>query len=213
MRPRRARHTCTPRFSFSFEQLPDEAQSSICSQASTPEQPGHVLLASVSKSWAAAVTRLLQVDEISIEKHLVCACGVTADWSSYVSAIGARQLDSLSTWLCTNRRAVTTLVINTLCTSSGAWKEASGWVDGVCSILQVLGAGQQPLGGLPLQRLCLPAVGGTPPTMIRRALAACPNLRELHLDARHEPQGIRLPKTYLEQVCECQSGEESTAST
>jgi hypothetical protein len=58
-----------------------------------------------------------------------------------------------------------------------AWRS-----QGVASVVQALAAAGKQQGGLPLQQLHLPAIGGTPSSTLCEAFRWCPRLQQLQLD-------------------------------
>jgi hypothetical protein len=161
--------------SLDFAQLPDEAQSLICSLASTPSCPAHLRLSLVSKSWADIATNHLEQDGASITLQLPPDQDSAHQVQSQVE-----RLKGLAAWLWRYGDLVTSLSV---------WKP-DGILEGRnTAVLEVLAclftAGGQH-GGLRLQQLRLPLMGVIKPAGLCQTLVCCRHLRELQLDCRKD---------------------------
>jgi hypothetical protein len=162
-----------------FEQLPDEAQSIICSLASTPSCPTHALLALVSKKWDAIAAQHFQLDGAGVALQLSCSTSSTTEQKRRE----VERLVGLAMWL--QRRGPR---VNTLDVHIHPFRPQEqqhfvlGRGHGITGILEALAAAGKRPGGLRLQQLRLPALGCTPPSTICQALSSCQQLKALQLD-------------------------------
>jgi hypothetical protein len=169
-----------------FEHLPNEAQSLICSSASTPSCPAHVLLARVSKVWATQAARHLRLDGASIAADLISS----ADSPLEQREKEAARLQGLAAWLRQHGHLVNRFHITAKPPQGqeGPAKFHLATCQAVPDIVAALvAAGQQP-GGLRLQQLKLPALPGTHIPTMCTMLSACHQLRELHLGNSYSGQ-------------------------
>jgi hypothetical protein len=156
----------------------------VCSLACTPSCPAHLLLARVSKTWGAAAaphfSSYLAEGKLCIELELIC----TPDSPFQQRQREVQRLESLAQWLQQYGHLLKQLAIPVQYPSMESEYrsyelEAAPVIPDVMAAL--VAAGQQP-GGLQLQQLEVPVLGGTPMPTICKTLSACPQLRELHLD-------------------------------
>jgi hypothetical protein len=165
------------RSTLALERLPDKAQSIVCSLASTPSCPAHLLLARVSKTWAAEGARHLQLDGARIELKLSCI----PDSPYEQQEKEEQRLQGLADWLHQNGHLLNKLHIE----PKPPQQQEDTYVLEACQampeVVAALAAAGRRRGGLRLQQLRLPAVPGTSMVTLCRALTGCSQLRALHL--------------------------------
>jgi hypothetical protein len=153
-----------------------------------------VLLALVSKTWAAEAARHLQLDGASIEIELTCSADSSQQQQQQQQQQqeeeednDAQRLQRLAGWL--QQRGH---LVNKLHVTAGPPEEQqagdrfqSGACRAVPGVLAALTAAGKGSGGLRLQQLQLPALPGTPIPTICGMLLGCQQLRELRLCNSH----------------------------
>jgi hypothetical protein len=178
------------RAALALEELPDKAQSLICVFASAPSCPAHVLLAGISKTWAAESARHFRLDGGSIELQLWCC----SDLNLQERQREVERLEGLAGWLWQQGHLLNKLSITVVEPDEEFAEDyvlEAGQV--VPSILAALAAAGKRPGGLRLQQLLVPAFPSTHIFTICRALSGCHHLRELHLGYSHSTQVTPTP--------------------
>jgi hypothetical protein len=173
---------------FPLEQLPDKVQSLVCSLASTPSCPGHILLSLVSKTWAEKASWWLQLDGASIVLELTCGRDSPVEQQDREE----QRLVGLADWVLQHGHLLIKFSIQT--------KPPQEWVQEyvveACQatpevVAALAAAGRRPGGLQRLQQLRLPAFPGTPLPTICRAVSGCRHLRDLHLGNCYSNQTIK----------------------
>jgi hypothetical protein len=173
--------TCLPGrrsdFALDIQQLPADAQALVCSLASTPSRPSHLLLARVSKAWGAVAAEHFHTNGCSVE--LVLPCDIERLREHEKQA--AKRLLLLAKWLQQDGQFVTSLAIEPKGT---AVQHGHCWFQGhhtVANILTAIQALAEERGVLRLQQLSVPALGASTCEGICKALSGCGQLRALRL--------------------------------
>jgi hypothetical protein len=139
-----------------------------------------VLLARVSKTWAAEAARHLQLDGASIDIDVTSSADSSMQQQRDKQA---QHLQHLAGWLQQRGHLVNKLHI-TARSPQGQQRGVEfqpGAAQAVPEVLAALTAAWAGSGGLRLQQLQLPALPGTPISILRGVLPRCQQLRELRL--------------------------------
>jgi hypothetical protein len=139
-----------------------------------------VLLALVSKTWAAAAARHLQLDGASIEIELFSSVEDPAEERDEE----VERLQGLAQWLQQHGKLVNKLHIEVEL-PQGQQDDPKLQLGAAAAVPEVVAAlaaaGQGSRGGLRLQQLRLPSLPGTPISTLCGMLPGCHQLRELRL--------------------------------